>query len=352
MNFVKLGNTGFEIPQMVTGTSSLGNLYQSTSIREKVEVVQAAIQSSDTLPFFDTAGKYGAGLSLESLGNSLKHLGIDNKQVLISNKLGWKRTALKNGKPTFEREVWKDLSYDAIQKISYEGIMDCYEEGQVLLDGYDTQFASVHDPDEYLNQSDSKRDYEVRFDQILEGYSALQDLKDQKKIKAIGVGSKDWKVIRKIAGHVKLDWVMIANSMTLYHHPNELMDFLKRLSLEGIGIINSAVFQSGFLVGGDYFDYQLLNPNDKSTKEKILWRDKFFKICADTNVFPAHACIQFGLLTPGVHAVALNSSSPEKIKQNAHFCNQFLPLAFWEKLIDEKLIQETIVQLILNKIQA
>lgn len=37
---------------------------------------------------FDCAGKYGAGLALQSLGNCLKILNVKPENVLISNKLG------------------------------------------------------------------------------------------------------------------------------------------------------------------------------------------------------------------------------------------------------------------------
>ena len=35
---------------------------------------------------------------------------------MISDKLGWVRTALQTAKPTLEPGVWKDLKYDAVQK--------------------------------------------------------------------------------------------------------------------------------------------------------------------------------------------------------------------------------------------
>jgi D-threo-aldose 1-dehydrogenase len=79
-------------------------------------------------------------------------------------------------------------------------------------------------------------------------------------VKAVGVGAKHWKIIQRIANDVSLDWVMIANSMTIKGHPQELLDFMMELDAKGVTIINSAVFHSGFLLGGDYFDYKLTKP--------------------------------------------------------------------------------------------
>lgn len=345
MNSLDFGKTGFRIPKMVIGTSSLGNLYRISSSWQKEQLVRTAIKACNELVFFDTAGKYGAGMSLESLGLCLKNIGVPKSQVLISNKLGWKRTPLVNGKPTFERDVWKGIGNDAVQTIGYDGIIECYEEGVELLGGYSSQMVSVHDPDEYLLGATTQRQYEERFEKILEAYAALFELKKQKKVEAIGIGSKDWRVIREIYKHVPLDWVMIANSMTLYHHPEELLAFMRELEKAGVGIINSAVFQSGFLVGGGYFDYELLDPQQPRDIQRFRWREIFFETCREMKVDPAHACIQFGLNAPGVNAVAINSETPDKLERNALYCETVLPQGFWVRLNEMNIISDELLEL-------
>ena len=75
----------------------------------------------------DSAGKYGAGLALETIGKGLDHLQIPADRVHISNKLGWYRVPLTTPEPTFETGAWIDLEYDAVQKVSYDGILQCWE---------------------------------------------------------------------------------------------------------------------------------------------------------------------------------------------------------------------------------
>ena len=53
--------------------------------------------------------------------------------VLISSKLGWKRAPLTTPEPTFEPGVWIDIEHDAVQRISYDGILECWEESCRLL---------------------------------------------------------------------------------------------------------------------------------------------------------------------------------------------------------------------------
>ncbi|NTW99443.1 MAG: hypothetical protein HGB35_05860 [Geobacteraceae bacterium] len=51
------------------------------------------------------------------------------------------------------------------------------------------------------------------------------------------------------AADVPLDWVMIANSLTIKNHPPELLRFVTQLHSKGVLIINSAVFHSGHRAG-------------------------------------------------------------------------------------------------------
>jgi D-threo-aldose 1-dehydrogenase len=41
--------------------------------------------------------------------------------------------------------VWKALRHDAVQKIGYDGIMECFEQGNELLGVYTPKMVSVHD---------------------------------------------------------------------------------------------------------------------------------------------------------------------------------------------------------------
>ncbi|MEO5910882.1 MAG: aldo/keto reductase [Pelobium sp.] len=123
------------IPKVILGTSSLkGNLYSAIPYSQKLEIVKAGMENSGELSMFDTAGKYGAGLALETLGKCLRKLRVAKNEVIISNKLGWLRKPLITPKPTFEEDVWIDIAYDAYQNISFDRILECFEQGNELLE--------------------------------------------------------------------------------------------------------------------------------------------------------------------------------------------------------------------------
>lgn len=335
----EIGNTGVFVPPIIFGTSALGNLYTALSDNTKLEIVQQCIDNMPQAVLFDSAGKYGAGLALEKLGECLTKLNVDPQNVIISNKLGWKRVPLTSDEPTFEKGVWMNIEHDAVQDISYDGIITCYEQGNELLGGiYKPQLASVHDPDEYLAMATTDEEYQKLFADIVEAYRALSDLKKAGKVKAIGVGAKNWRTIEAIANAVELDWVMFANSMTIMHHPKELLDFMQMLHRKNISIVNSAVFHAGFLIGGDYFDYQLITPDNAAHKAIFDWREQFFALCDKHQIVPAVACISFATTAPGVVSIALNTSKPQNVLSNIVSVTTQVPLAFWVDMKNAGLI--------------
>ena len=338
----ELGKSGIVVPPVIFGTSCLGNLFQALPIRTKYDIMAACFENLESPVIFDSAGKYGAGLALEVLGNGLRELQIHPDDVIISNKLGWQRTPLQHPEPTFEPGIWKDLGHDAKQTINYSDVHTCWQQGCELLGGdYTPQLASIHDPDEYIALAKTKSESLKLKDDILEGYRALTELKQQGEVRAVGVGAKDWRVIYDLAQDVDLDWVMLACSLTIMDHPPELLAFIEDLKNKNIGIINSAVFHSGFLTGGEYFDYKKPDRNNSEDLPLFEWRDKFYALCQKHSISPATACIQFGMSPPGIKSIALNTGRPERVKQNVDSVMTEIPAEFWQECKEIELIDRT-----------
>lgn len=334
-------SSSIKLPKVIFGTSGLGNLYEAVPYETKLAIInECIIHAPDGIAMFDTAGKYGAGLALEVLGKALKELGVPKDKVIISNKLGWYQTALTTPEPTFEIGIWRDLKNDAIQKISYQGILECFDQGNELLGDYDSQMASIHDPDEYLAAAIDEADDAKRYNDILEAYKALAELKQQGKVTSIGVGAKNWKSIQRISNDIQLDWVMIANSLSVKSHPQDLLDFVQELHSKGTTIINSAVFNGGFLVGRDYYNYVLVDKETVEGQALYAWRDQFFALCNSFNILPAEACFNFGFHIPGIDSVALSTTHPNKVKSNIEMATKKIPYEFWQAMKKQGLLEE------------
>lgn len=336
-----LNNTRLHIPPIIFGTSALGNLYSELDESTKFDIIKACFDHVQSPVVFDTAGKYGAGLALEMLGKCLQKLDVKSENVIISNKLGWQQVLLKSEEPTFEPGVWKNIKNDARQMISYDGILTCWEQGNELLGSqYKPQLVSVHDPDEYLLQASDESEYNKLHRNIIEAYRALSELKAGGEIKGIGIGAKNWQTIEMLEGDIELDWVMFANSMTIFKHPPELLKFMIKLYHKGIGIINSAVFNAGFLIGGEYFDYKHIQPDSPANRKIFKWREDFFEICKRHEIQPATACVHFGMTPPGVVSISLNTSNPKRVKDNVKSVIADIPAEFYQEMKEKGLISK------------
>ena len=334
-----LGRTGLQVSQVVYGTSYLGNLYRELSMEEKLGLMSRWFDCTEKPVVIDTAGKYGAGLALEVIGKGLARLGISPCDVVISNKLGWYRIPLTSDEPTFEPGAWAGLSNDAVQTFGYDEIIKCFKQGEELLGrSYHAEVVSVHDPDEYLLAATDQPDRERRLKEILESYRALFDLKAKGKVRAVGIGSKDWTIIKELYAHVPFDWVMFANSFTIFRHPPEILEFMDQLNADGVGIINSAVFHGGFITGGAQFDYQEVNPASELGQVLFSWRNAFESICNKFSVAPGDAALHFGLSHPAIVSIALNTSKPDKMNRNVEILYTSIPESFWMAMKEEGLM--------------
>lgn len=174
------------------------------------------------------------------------------------------------------------------------------------------------------------------FANVLGAYRALFELKRNGQVRAVGIGSKDWRVIREISEQIPLDRAMFGASPTVYSHPAELLEFIAQLHARGVGMINSAVFNAGFLTGGAWFDYR--KPDPATEAPLFAWREKFLAACKTFGVNPADVCVQFGLALPGAVSVALNTGKPERIKENVASATNEIPSQLWRALKEAGLI--------------
>ena len=329
-----------KLPPIIFGTSCFGNLYRDIPFETKVEIAAEWFKAFEH-PVIDSAGKYGAGLSLECIGKALKALGKKNGDLTISVKLGWRRSrCLDPGEePTFEPGAWAGLEYDAVQDISYDGIMRCHAETKDLLGGFPIDLVSVHDPDEYLAHAESQRGgdgqnsaFSAALRDIKDAYKALFELKARGEAESVGIGSKDWRVIEMLwRDGVKFDWAMFACQPTLLVHPPELISFVKDLKAAGVTLIDSAVFNGGFLLGSDMLDYRKADPEKDSAA--FAFRDKYLELCGVHGLDPAVPAVQYAYRL-GFDTVALNTSSPRRVLKNASYASELVPGKFWQEVED------------------
>ena len=166
--------------------------------------------------------------------------------------------------------------------------------------------------------------------EIKEAYDALFELKARGEAESVGIGSKDWRVIEMLwRDGVKFDWAMFACQPTLLVHPPELISFVNELKAAGVTLIDSAVFNGGFLIGSDMLDYRKADPEKDA--EAFAFRERYLDLCRHYGLDPAAPAVQYAYRL-GFDSVALNTSSPKRILQNASYASVPVPDNFWREI--------------------
>ncbi|MEX0612281.1 MAG: aldo/keto reductase [Pirellulales bacterium] len=294
------GSTGLRVPPILFGSCALGNVRRVIPEQTKLEICGDWFRHVAPPVFIETSNQHGDGMALKGLRRALRRLEIAPEEMVIAAKLGW-----KNG------------------RINRDTVLAAWNETcQPLGDDYRPQLIAIDVSD------------------FLEAHSALEELKAAGTVAGIGAVAQDWRLLKDLVAAINLDWVQLAGSFTVMRHPPELRQFMSDLAERRIAIINSAVFHGGFLVGASQFNNRAVNVNDPADSSLLAWRKAFTALCHGHSVRLSHACIQFALSAPGVVAVALDTSRPNRVAENVESVVTKVPDAFWLAMKEERLLEE------------
>jgi len=85
MEYIPIGLTGQKVSRIGLGTWQFSEAWGSTQFENAKEIVKRALDHG--INFFDTAMIYGTGTSETLLGKSLKEIGVNRDEVIISTKI-------------------------------------------------------------------------------------------------------------------------------------------------------------------------------------------------------------------------------------------------------------------------
>jgi D-threo-aldose 1-dehydrogenase len=200
----------------------------------------------------------------------------------------------------------------------------------VTLDEFDRQNPTASSP------ADAKR----RLRGITRALDELCEQKATSQVAGAGIYAQDPQMVRQISNTPALDFVVLVGGITVMRHSRDLLELFASLAERQIAVISAGVFRCGFLVGGSRFDSRLISDDDPAERHLFAWRKAFAAICHGHGVSPAHACIQFALSPPGVVAVLLNTSHPDRVAQNIDAAATNVPDGFWASMKEEGLLAE------------
>lgn len=299
------------------GCAQLGNLYTAITDDQAHATVDAAWDQG--IRYFDTAPHYGLGLSERRLGAALA--GRPRKEYLLSTKVG--RLLEPINAPGERDNVGFDVpaTHKRVWDFSRDGVMRSLEESLERLGVDSVDIAYLHDPDEHPREA-------------LEGaYPALEELRTQGTVVAIGAGMNQTAMLANFARLTDMDVFMLAGRYTLLEQ-SALDDLLPICEERGIGVVAAGVFNSGLLsrpAPPDDAKYNYVDAPD----ELIVRARKIAEICQRHGTSLPALALKFPLAHPSVVSVCVGSRSPIQIEANVDLYRSRVPHAAWVELRDD-----------------
>jgi D-threo-aldose 1-dehydrogenase len=331
-----LGRTGLPVSILGFGTAPLGDLYTKLDDRVAVEAVEAALAGGVNL--VDSSPHYGNGLAEHRCGTAMRRFPRDS--FFVSTKVGrvmdpWSKPEPPAGdviSPGFAGGLPHKAAFD----YSYDGAMRSFEHSLLRLGLDRIDIILIHDVDVWTH---GER-YDAKFKEAMEGaYRALERLRSEKVVKAIGVGINEVEVCERFARAGDFDTMLLAGRYSLLEQ-RAIESFLPLAAQKGIGLMIGGVFNSGILatgpIEGARFDYRPAPPDIMERTRRIE------AVCKAHGVPLADAAVHFPLGHEAVSSVVLGGVTPGEVERNIKSLSRTIPAALWADLKSEKLLDERV----------
>jgi D-threo-aldose 1-dehydrogenase len=284
--------------------------------------------------YFDTAPRYGLGLSETRLNGFLRPK--PRASYLVSTKVGRLLDVCKPDERSRPEAYFEAPSRRERFDYSYDGVMRSLEFSleRLGLDSIDIVFA--HDVDPTTDGRCGSTEPRLA-DFMNGGYRALDELRSVGAIKAIGVGVNDRKAAEAFARAGDFDVFMLAGRYTLLDQ-DALTNVLPLCEEKRLGVVVRSPFNSGILATGlkadARYNYRLAPDEVKERVRRIQQICKLYKIKL------AEAALHFPLGHPAVLSVLPGVQRASEAKRNAAMMATKIPPALWRALKAERLIRD------------
>ena len=317
----RIGSTALEVAEISFGCGGIGGLYRECSLENANAVLQAAWQSG--VRMFDTAPRYGAGLSERRTGDFIRsHV---RSEAVLSTKVG--RLFRPAPSSTEPRNGFAGaLDFEAEYDYSYDGIMRSVEMSYARLGLNRIDILYVHDLGDYTHGIELGAQHFKTF--CNGGMKALQQLKSSGVIAGWGLGVNEVKVCLDVMSEADMDCILLAGRYTLLDRSAEA-ELLARCAERKTSLVIGGVFNSGILatgVGADaYFDYEPASAD-------IIRRVNGLQALATEYGIPlAAAALQFPFRSPVVASVLIGTAKAASLLNNIELLSLNVPEEFFTR---------------------
>ena len=291
---VKIGKSNVESTPLGLGTNAVGgnNLFPNLKDETGIQIVKTGLDSGITL--LDTAFAYGMGHSEELIGQAIK--GYDRSKFVIATKAA-QDTSDGDVKINNNPQFLKKSVDDALKRLQTDYIDIFY----------------IHFPDDQTPKD--------------EAVAALNEMKQEGKIKAIGVSNFSLDQIKEANKDGLVDVVEDQYSLLHRDAETEMFDYLRENNISFVPFFPLA---SGLLTGKysevvDFPDNDIRHGNPDFTGErfeKIVEKVNNLKPLADKHgITTTQLVLAWYIKNPDVTVVIPGAKRPEQVQSNAKALN-------------------------------
>lgn len=325
----RFGRTDIDVTTFAFGTAPIGNFLREIDEATATAMIDRAWNGG--VRFYDTAPMYGHGLSELRLGAALRWK--QRQDFVVASKVG--RVLKPARRADIDFTPWNNAAPNLMQfDYSYDGTMRSFEDSlqRLALESIDMLF--IHDIDRFT-RGDAQPEV---FQQAMDGcWKALESLRAQGLVKAIGVGVNEWEVCHAALQQRDFDCFLLAGRYTLLEQ-DALDAFLPLCQERNVAVVVGGGFNSGILatgaVDGAKYNYA---PAPAAVMDKVA---KIEAVCRDFNVPLAAAALQFVVAHPAIPSFCAGTRTVEQLEQNLAWFSHPIPGEFWVELKKRQLLRE------------
>ncbi|QGJ69703.1 L-galactose dehydrogenase [Planctomycetales bacterium 10988] len=285
----RLGKTDLEVPILSYGASSLGQEFRMIRLEEAFESVRVALDTG--LDFIDTSPFYGRGMSEVLLGIILRD--VPRSSYTLCSKLG-----------RYDLEKFDFSAKRVIESVD----VSLHRLGTDHLDivlCHDIEFV----PKEII---------------LNETLPTLQKIKEQGKVRYLGISGYPQKIFHNICSEFPLDCVLNYNQYTLQNR-RFLDETIPMLIEKGVGVMNAGPFSARLLTNAPLPEWL------KEPEEVKAVARKAAKHCEQKGVDIAQLALQFSCVHPDISTTIAGSANPKNVRKWGEWL---------QKPLDEELLAE------------
>lgn len=237
MKYTALGRTHLQVSRLSFGASALGGVFGPVDEHEAVRAVHAALDCG--INYFDVAPAYGGTRAETVLGRAFR--GVARDRYVVSTKVG------KYTDPDAYGEDTLDFSRARIRR--------SIDESAARLGVEYIDIVYLHD----IEYQDRRHTAWA----CGEGLAALQELKREGRIGALGFGIYPMDLWHRVLTDCDPDAALVHNHFCL--NDTRLLELLPHARRTGAGIVNGSPFASGLLTDDGPAEWHPAGPDVQAT---------------------------------------------------------------------------------------